>query len=349
MAISLPDARLLSDEVLEALRLRALRGCELGHTEADVAQLLGVARETVCRWWSAYREGGTDALPHNRTGRPVGTGRTLSNEQAAHIQDLLDQHNPEQLGIAAPLWSRRAVAELIRDEYGIDMPVRTVGSYLRRWDYTPKRPRRHAYDQDPEEVREWLEEAYPGIQDRAEQDGATIYWCDETGAQADAHPGRGYARRGQPATMEVPERHVRMNLISAISNEGDVRFMTFKENMNAALFIVFLGKLLRATTGKIFLIVDRLPGHVAAAVEDWLTGREARIELFFLPRYAPEVNADEYLNNDLKGQVGAQGLPQTKPELRSRIQAFMQRLVHLPQHVKNYFQHPDVQYAAALD
>ena len=45
MAISLPDARQLSDEVLEALRLRALRGCELGFREADVADLLGVSRE----------------------------------------------------------------------------------------------------------------------------------------------------------------------------------------------------------------------------------------------------------------------------------------------------------------
>src|SRR5687768_15131936 len=86
MAIPLPDARELSDEVLEALRLRALRGCELGFTEADVADLLGVCRETVCRWWSAYAEGGLGALPHERTGRPLGSGRSLSDEQAGHIQ-----------------------------------------------------------------------------------------------------------------------------------------------------------------------------------------------------------------------------------------------------------------------
>jgi transcriptional regulator with XRE-family HTH domain len=58
MAISLPDTRQLSDEVLEALRLRALRGCELGFSEADVAELLGVSRETISRWWTAYAAGG---------------------------------------------------------------------------------------------------------------------------------------------------------------------------------------------------------------------------------------------------------------------------------------------------
>src|SRR5438034_6522975 len=102
MAITLPDSRQLSDEVLEALRLRALRGCELGFTEADVADLLGVSRETVSRWWSAYAQGGLDALPHDRSGRPTGSGRTLTDEQGNHLQQLLDGHSPEQLGIAAP-------------------------------------------------------------------------------------------------------------------------------------------------------------------------------------------------------------------------------------------------------
>ena len=72
MSISLPDARQLSDEVLQALRLRALRGCELGYTEIEVAELLGLSRETVSRWWTAYAEDGVEALPGERTGRPVG-------------------------------------------------------------------------------------------------------------------------------------------------------------------------------------------------------------------------------------------------------------------------------------
>src|SRR5437773_6762444 len=101
MAVPLPDARELSDEVLEALRLRALRGCELGFTQADVADLLGVSRETVSRWWTAYADGGLDAIPSDRTGRPVGTGRTLSAEQARHIQQQIDGHSPEDLGIPA--------------------------------------------------------------------------------------------------------------------------------------------------------------------------------------------------------------------------------------------------------
>lgn len=147
MALSLPDARGLSDEVLEALRVRAVHGCELGYTEAEIAALLGVAPETISRWWVAYAEGGPEALPGDRTGRPVGLGRTLSDEQASHIQDLIDGHSPEDLNIAAALWTRKAVRDLIRKEFAIDVPVRTVGEYLKRWGYTAKAPRRHVRGQ----------------------------------------------------------------------------------------------------------------------------------------------------------------------------------------------------------
>jgi transposase len=128
-----------------------------------------------------------------------------------------------------------------------------------------------------------------------------------------------------------------------------VRFMTYLGTMNAALFVVFLDRLLRSTTGKVLLIVDRLRAHMTPEVAAWVTAHRERLELFYLPRYAPELNADEYLNNDLKGAVNAAGLPHTKAEVRSRIQGFMRELLHLPEHVMSYFQNPSVQYAAAID
>src|ERR1700749_2067853 len=103
MALSLPDARQLSDEVLEALRLRAVRGIELGFTEVDIAELLGVSQETVSRWWTAYATGGRAAIPGDGPGRPVGSGRTLSDEQARRIRDRIDNQSPEELGIPSPL------------------------------------------------------------------------------------------------------------------------------------------------------------------------------------------------------------------------------------------------------
>src|SRR5262245_14816645 len=240
MAIPLPDARHLPDDVLAALRGRALRGREIGFTEADLAELLGVCRETLARWGSAYSAHGLDALPGDRTGRPTGSGRPLTDEQAGRLQQRIDDNSPEDLGVAAPLCNRKAVRELIRQQCGVRMPVRTVGEYLARWGYTAKKPRRHARDQEPEEVKRWLEETYPQLCRKAKQEGAEISWCDEAGVAADEHPGTGYARRGEPAVVEVPDPHIRVNRISASSNAGKVRFLSYKQTMTAALFIVFL-------------------------------------------------------------------------------------------------------------
>ena len=349
MAIELPDARSLSDEALQILRLRALHGLELGYSEVELADLLGVCHETISRWWTAYCAEGLQSLPGGRTGRPLGSGRFLSEQQAHCIQQLLDDNSPEQLGIAHPLWNRRAVGDLIRKEFGIDLANRTVGQYLRRWGYTAKKPTRHARQQDPDEVQQWLQDTYPAIQEQAAKDDAEILWTDEVGVDADHQPGYGYARVGERATMEVPKPHIRVNQISALSNEGTVRFMTYKGMLNATVFLAFLKKLIEGASRKILLIADRLQAHKTPEVEAWLAEHKEQIEVFYLPPYSPELNPVEYMNDDIKESVKKTGLPDNKGTLHSWMMAFMEDLAYLPKHVINYFLHPCVQYAAPIE
>lgn len=349
MSIQLPDARQLSDEALQVLRPRALRGIELGYSELELADLLGVCHETISRWWTAYLADGLPALPGGRTGRPLGAGRLLPDEQAERIKACIDFHSPEEVGIPHALWTRRAVRDLIRQECGIDLAERTVGLYLRRWGYTSKRPARHGRQQDPDEVEQWLLETYPAIEAQAEREGAEILWADEVGVAADQHPGYGYARAGERATMEVPRPHIRVNQISAISNEGAVRFMTYKGALNAAVFLTFLARLVAGASRKVLLIVDRLQAHKTPEVEAWVAARRGRIEVFYLPAYAPELNPVEYLNNEMKGTINEAGLPPDRATLRGRLLGFMRRLVRLPEHVISYFLHPWTQYAAPVE
>src|SRR5262245_1397073 len=103
MSITLPDARRLPDEVLEALRPRAIRGCEMGYTHAQGAALLGLASETDSRWSSASAQGGAQAPPGERTGRPSGSGRSLNDGQAAWLRTILVGEQPEEVGIPSPL------------------------------------------------------------------------------------------------------------------------------------------------------------------------------------------------------------------------------------------------------
>lgn len=346
MPIELMDARGLSDETLEAFRLRAVRARELGFAVADIAEILGVARETVSRWCSAFEEGGREALPQARSGRPEGSGRSLTEEQAEHLQRLIDANCPDALAIAATLWTRRAVRELIHREVGIRMPLRTVGEYLRRWGYTPQRPARKAYKQNPEEVKQWLENTYPAIETRAAAEGAEIHWGDEAGIRSTCHVGRGYARPGQTPLLQVPGSRFSVNMISTVSNQGTLRFMIYEGRMASALFIVFLTRLIGGATKKIFLIVDHLSVHESAAVDEWVAQRTEQIELFYLPKYAPERNPDEYLNCDVKAGVNAHGLPHSREELKSNLTSYLHKLAKLPERIISYFKHRHIQYAA---
>jgi transposase len=346
MAILLPDSRALSDDVMQALRLRALHAREHGFTEEQIADILGLSRETISRWWTAYSHGGLEAIPQARTGRPEGSGRTLTPDQEQHLQHLLDTAQPQDLDIAAPLWTRPAVAQLILKECQIDMPLRTVGLYLKRWGYAPKRPRRKAAKQVPAEVQEWLEQTYPAVAARATKEGADIWWEDETGLDADEYRGRGYARRGQAPEKEVSGDRRRVNVVSAITADGDVQFQTYRGTMTGAVFLAFLIALVVAAPRKMVLVVDRLRAHLTPEVMDWLADHQRQIELVVLPRYAPELNAEEYLNNDLKEEVNAQGLPSGMERLRANVEGFLERLKGTPERVMSYFCHPDVQYAS---
>jgi len=339
----------LSDEALQVLRLRALRGIELGYSELELAELLGVCHETISRWWTAYLADGLPALPGGRCGRPLGSGRLLSDQQAERLKARIDFHSPEEVGIPHALWTRRAVRDLIRQEFSIDLAERTVGLYLRRWGYTSKRPGRRSRQQDPDEVEEWLLETYPAIEAQAEREQAEIVWADEVGVAADHPPGYGYARAGERATMEVPKPHLRVNQLSAISNEGTVRFMTYRGALEAAVFLMLLTRLVAGASRKVLLIVERLQAHQTPEVEAWLEAHREQIEVFYLPAYSPELNPVEYLNNDLKGAVNEASLPPDRPTLRGRWLGFMSRLVRVPEHVISYFLHPWTQYAAPVE
>jgi transposase len=346
MAVALPDTRGLSDEVLAALRLRAVAAWELGYAIGTIADILGVARETVSRWCAAYRRDGLDGLPHERSGRPVGAGRWLTAAQERHLQELILGHHPDDYDIPAVLWTRKAVRDLIARQYGLRLPLRTVGLYLERWGWTPQRPTRKNYYEKPEEVRQWLEETYPTIEARAQAEDAEIQWGDEMGVDADQSFGRGYAPPGQTPERQVTGGHVRINLISTITAQGQVQFMLYAETMTAALFIVFLTRLVRESTRKIFLIVDRLQAHKTPAVQAWLACHADQIEIFELPCYAPELNPDEYLNHDVKETVSQEELAKNPKALQTKVEGFMQKLRHLPERVASYFQHPQVAYAA---
>jgi transposase len=342
------DTRSLSGAAQAALRSRAVQAVLDGMTQAEAARVFRVHPNAVNRWIRRYREGGWAGLGEQRRGRRPGEQAALSESQQQEVIALVRDSTPDQLGLAGFLWTRDAVAELISQRSGLLLARTTVGGYLRGWGFSPQRPQRRALEQNPAAVRRWLEETYPAIRARAKREGGVVLWLDEMGVRSDAAAGRSWAPIGQTPVVKRTGKRFRVNMISAISNAGMLRFRLFVGSFNSQVFIDFLRRLLRDCGGrKVHLIVDGHPVHRAKLVSAWVGRHADQIELHFLPGYSPELNPVELLNHDVKANAAGRRRPRSAGELRDELHGYLRRRQRQPAALVRFFDHPTTRYAAA--
>jgi transposase len=342
------DTRSLSGAAQAALRKRAVQAVLDGMTQAEAARVFRVHPNAVNRWIRRYREGGWDGLAERRRGRRPGDQAALSEPQQQEIMALVRDATPDQLGLPGFLWTREAVAELIARRYGLLLARTTVGGYLRSWGFSPQRPQRRALEQNPAAVRRWLEKTYPAIRARAKREGGVVLWLDEMGVGSDAAAGRSWAPVGQTPVIKGTGKRFRVNMISAMSNAGMLRFRLFVGSFSGPVFLDFLRRLLRDCGGrKVHLIVDGHPVHRARLVSAWVGRHAERIELHFLPGYSPELNPVELLNHDVKANAAGRRRPRSAGELRDELHGYLRRRQRQPAVLVRFFDHPTTRYAAA--
>jgi transposase len=331
------------------LRVRGVKLLEQGYTQAQVAELLDVNERQVRRWLTRFRRGGWAALAKRKRGRDAEAQMVLSGVQQERLVKAIKSCYPEQLRIAGLLWTRDAVRDLIERECGVRLDLSSVSRYLRRWGFTLKRPVKRALEADPVVVEAWLSEVYPQIKARAAREHGLILWQDESGIRLQQLvPKAGYAPKGVRAVARISGKRITQNMISAIANSGQMHFSLFEGKFTAKTFIEFLDRLVRSYPDrKLFLICDNHSTHHAKIVTRWVAKHAERLELHFLPAYSPELNPDEYLNQDLKRHMRElYPRPDDKPTLKATIRAFLHRRQRQPHIVSNYFKAPHVTYAA---
>ena len=340
------DRRRASAETRAELRSQVLALREEGKTFIEISAVTGYAR-TYCVTLARKLEKQPDlATVVNRGGRPKGNGRHLTSRQEAQAFRWVCDRYPDQLRLPFALWTRRAVQELFRTKFDVAMPIRTVGLYLERWGLTPQRPSRRAYERDDAAVERWLRVEYPKIVRMAKKSRAEICWGDETGVRSDESRHRGYALRGKTPILRIPVRRSSLSVISALTNQGTVRFMIYKGALSPDILLRFLRRLIQGRKRPIFLILDNLRVHKARKVAAWAERNASRIRIFFLPPYSPELNPDEYLNGDFKRGVYTGVPPRDAADLRRRAFSQLRSIQRSPNRVRAYFQHPAIRYAA---
>ncbi len=336
------DGRRLDHKTREQIRILAVKQVEAGESPEDLIKALGFHRSCIYDWIAKYREGGTAALKTKKIrGRPP----KLNGKQLKKLYDLITLKNPLQLKFKFALWTRSMIRELIRIRFGVSLSEVSVGRLLRKLGLSPQKPLRRAYQQNPEAVERWKKEEYPAIREEAKSQGAEILFADEASVRSDYHSGTTWAPVGKTPVVEATGARFSLNLISAVSVNGTLRFMTVDGRLTAPKFIEFLKRLLHRAERPIFLIVDRHPVHRSGRVRSFVESTNGALQLFFLPSYSPELNPDEQVWNHLKHHRIGRSTARGPGDLRGKVMAFLRSLQRLPRKVTSFFHHPEVRYA----
>ena len=340
------NAKRLTQKEQYTLRKSIIRLLKQGHVPDEVAAILDVSRAHVYGTKRIYAERGIEGLRPRKRGRRHGAKRILTPEQEKEIQKAIVDRHPEQLRLPGCMWTRNNIRELIERWYRIKVLPSTLGYYLSRWGFSAQRPVKRAYKQDMQRVTDWVEQEFPGIKQRAKEENAEIFFGDETGIRNTANYAKGYAPIGQTPVVRVESKKMKINMLSAVSSRGKLRFMLYSESMNTYKLIDFLDRLARDTDKKVFFVLDNLRVHHGRMVMAWLARHKSKIELFYLPPYAPEYNPDEYLNSDLKCSIGNRSMPHSENDLVRSIRSHMKSIQLNQSKIKPFFRAPTTAYAA---
>lgn len=340
------EAKKLSPNEQYQLRKGIVRLLKQGYTPSQIAEILDIGVSTVYKVQKLYNEKGIAGIKLKKRGRRKGANRVLTPEQEREVQSWIIDKDPLQLKLPGCMWTRENIRQLIVEKYGIKLPLSTLGYYLSRWGFSVQRPKKQAYKQDEAKVAHWVDVEFPGISERAKNENAEIFFGDECGIQNTANYAKGYAPIGKTPVVRVESKKFKINMISAISARGKLRFMIYKQNMNADKLIDFMRRLVNDTPKKVFLILDNLRVHHSKKVAKWLAKHKAEIEVFFLPPYAPEYNPDELLNNDLKNGIGNRAMPRSEADMEHNIRSHMKLVQLNPEKITSFFNSKYTKYAA---
>ena len=336
------DARKLDRKSQETLRIRGVQAVQSGQSPEEIAKTLGIHRSTIYNWLSSYNEGGfTNLKLRLSPGRPpIVKGRQLKWIYQMIIKD------PQQMKFPFALWTRKRVQQAIKEKYRISLSVTSVGRLMGSLGFSPQRPIKKAYEQSPSLVKKWLKKEYPKIKKLAKEEGARIYFGDESGLRSDYHSGTTWSPKGETPVVIKTGKRFGLNMISAISSKGEMRFMIVEGRMNGKVFISFLKRLILEVRGPVYLIVDGHPMHKSKKVKEYVRSTEGILKLFYLPPYSPDLNPDELVWNHLKYHCIGKLFIRTKEELQEKVLSYLKSLQKKPQIIRSFFQKPSLKYAA---
>lgn len=266
------DGRTLSPDEQYERREQVVSLIEKGMSNHEISERVGICLTHVSTMRQKYRRGGVEALEPKVRGRKEGEQRLLPSNQEAKIKTILIMRTPDQLGLDCHLWTRDAIRQAILQKCGVELQLRTITDYLSRWNFTPQKPVKDIKMKCGKAYRQWLKSGYLEIVEGAKSKNFEIYWVNDEQVKA-AYEG---------PTLKSLFNNDSINMISAISNQGEIRFMLYRNDITESIFINFLNNLIKDADRKACLIFYNREIYQSEFVHEWVDERKGDIDLEYL-------------------------------------------------------------------
>ncbi len=280
------DARELSPELQENKRIQAVQMRKDGFKNKDISLIVGLSTQTISSLYTKYNAKGMSALTAKKRGVTKGTNTKLSKEMEEKIITKLINTTPMQFNFEFSLWTRESVQHLIKCDTGIQLPISTVGEYLRRWQFSSKKHRIQCYINEENkgtEIKKWFDEKYIEIKKQAKIEKADIWWVSEKKSIPFLINFKGCFLMDTQTKNSSAEQKIGM--LSAITNTGKSMFALYDESADMEKFIDFMEKVTASCNKKVYLIIDKARGCHAVSTKNWVRKNKEKIAIFYLPSF----------------------------------------------------------------
>ena len=259
------------------------------------------------------------------------------------LYDAITQGNPLNYQFEFYLWTLNIIRTMLKQERGITLSKSAVSRLLGHLGLSPQRPIYKSYKQNPEKIQKYLTETFPDAVAQAKEMGATIFFVDEASVRSDAHRGLSWGKVGETPVVRNSGGRFNLNVISAITPRGDMRFSFIDGKMDSQRFIAFLKKLQKDAEKPILVITDNARYHHSKATQAFIEKQDGAIQVVFLPAYSPELNPDEQVWNHAKARLSKRSIL-TKEDMKAGLLSILRSLQKQTALIKSFFRMKDTHY-----
>lgn len=292
-------------------RIKAVLMLNKGLSVSQIADYLLMDEKSVRNYHKRYLDGGLEALCNDQY---YGGLSFLSNNELLVVEEeLRSKIYP----------STSAVRGYIKNKFGISYSISGVTKLLERLGFSYKKPQPVPGKADSVKQEEFLSQ----LSELKERKGSKnpILYLDSTHPQHNSHPDYGWMPRGENVELKTNTGRQRVTLNGALDSETHNILVREDTKLNAENTIKFFQKIETAypKAERIYLVLDNAGYYKGKKIRKYLT--DSRIELKYLPPYAPNLNLIERVWKFFKKKVLANRYYQSFLDFRKACLRFFHK------------------------